>query len=130
MVITGGDFSIYIIYVPTCPAGELPCSYLLTVIPDGLAQYPSGPSLPPFDCPPLQEVISQGHVLDGAVAKTKAQSNTMWRIREGVAEACGRRGASRRGRGEGGKARGGGGQLGRRCAESYRGCASTASTVC
>ena len=97
-------------YDPTCPAGELPCSYLLTVTPDGLAQYLSGPSLPPFDCPPLQEVMSQGHVLDGAVAKTKAQSDTMWRIREGVAEACGRRGASR-GWGRGARQEGEGGNL-------------------
>ena len=40
--------------------------------------------------------MSQSHVLDGAVAKTRAQADTMWRIREGIAEACGRRGASRR----------------------------------
>ena len=81
--------------------------------------------------------MSQGHVLDGAVAKTKAQADTMWRIREGVAEACGRRGASRRGgRGQEGEGcvqkggEGGGKACGRRVSRrGGRGCKADGSEV-
>ena len=40
-----------------------------------------------------QAVLSEGCVIDGAVAKSQSQADAMWRVREGIAEACGRRGA-------------------------------------
>ncbi|GAX81645.1 hypothetical protein CEUSTIGMA_g9073.t1 [Chlamydomonas eustigma] len=41
----------------------------------------------------LEAVMSEGHVLDGCVATSKAQSDSMWHIREVIAEACGRAGS-------------------------------------
>ena len=38
--------------------------------------------------------MGEGLVVDGAVAKSQSQAASMWRVREGIAEACGRRGES------------------------------------
>lgn len=40
-----------------------------------------------------QEVMASGQVSDGTVAQSQSQTDMMWRVREGISEACGKRGA-------------------------------------
>lgn len=46
----------------------------------------------PFLLVRMQSVMADGIVMDGAVAASESQAAAMWRVREGVAEACSRKG--------------------------------------